>query len=787
MATRRFIAGTGVWNLAANWDDGAGGGGAVPLVTDDVLFDVGSPVCDINAVAVAKTINFTGYLAAITFSNNLAVSGNVTFDDSATYVAGGGSLIIAAAATITSDGVSLAVPLDLGGGGGTFAIALADNWTTTGGVSITGSSSASRTLSGSNLYVSGNLTISGIVGGAVGGSADIIINGSSTISSSIAGIGAFAGTLIINGAGADVVFSGVFNFGGSAASSLLTYTAAASVTTTGSTLSIVGTATLATSGMDGVGAIDKWNNVIIGVAGATGFTTTLNSALNVGGDFTIRGATNAAHIINGAFNLNVSGSFTISGITTGSVSGTATIVLNGTGTVTINNSGGFYLPLRIEAGAGVITFLSGTTSVFVGNTFTWVSGTVITTGHTLSLGYDNQTINSGDVHWNNVRIENVTKTLIITGTLFVDGILTLYTNTITRTISTGTISVSGCVTLPNLTTGIITGTGTLNMTGGTLSMNAGATTGYLGLNTTIAGNVTFSGTINVGGGNDATGKGLTYASGTPVVTGSNFKVVNGAYTITCNAAGMVFGTLTLNAPTTFAGSYGFTCTEMISSIAEGAATAGDIVSGWDFTSGWTPFNVTSLTQNSFVSTGSPGGVYKSVLTLGRRYRLVVTGTISIGDFSIQSLSSAENYTGFLTGAFSKTVDIVCSTNTYIAIRAESSGATITITSFTIYEIPVHTFQSTEEYIVTDSLKLQGVSAAQPVVLQASTPATPAFIRCAVPVASQLVNNVDLTSYPAGVLTNQAIDASHGRKIYNANGVLGTLSKNFTLNSLWEIG
>ena len=102
MATRRFIAGTGVWNLASNWDDGAGGGGAVPLATDDVLFDVGSPACNIDVAAVALTINFTGYLAAITFTNNLTVSGNVTLEGSATYVAGGGSLIINAAATITS-------------------------------------------------------------------------------------------------------------------------------------------------------------------------------------------------------------------------------------------------------------------------------------------------------------------------------------------------------------------------------------------------------------------------------------------------------------------------------------------------------------------------------------------------------------------------------------------------------------------------------------------------------------------------------------------------------------
>ena len=640
MATRRFIAGTGVWNLAANWDDGAGGGGAVPLATDDVLFDAGSPACNIDVAAVALTINFTGYLAAITFTNNLTVSGNVTLEGSATYVAGAGSLIIAAASTITSDGVSLAVPLDLGGGGGTFAIALADNWTTTGGVSITGSSSASRTLSGSNLYVSG--------------------------------------------------------------------------------------------------------------------------------------------------------SFTISGITTGSVSGTATIVLNGTGTVTINNSGGFSLPLRIEAGAGVITFLSGTTSVFVGNTFTWVSGTVITTGHTLSLGYDNQTINSGDVHWNNVRIENVTKTLIITGTLFVDGILTLYTNTITRTISTGTISVSGGVTLPNLTTGIITGTGTLNMTGGILSMNALVTTGYLGLNTIIAGNVTLSGTINVGGGNDATGKGLTYASGTPVVAGSNFKVVNGAYTITCNAAGMVFGTLTLNAPVTFAGTYGFTCTEMISSIAEGAATAGDRIAGWNFTN-WTYKSGTTETATTFTTTSAADYLFNewgSALTTGKRYRAHIVGTTSVQSLNLRLADGAPNVYGTVLnglGAFDATIDFTLS-YTYLNqlgfIFSGNVGAVVSVTTFTLYEIPTITLASGEEYIVTDSLKLQGVSAAQPVVLQASTPATPAFIRCAVPVASQLVNNVDLTSYPAGVLTNQAIDASHGRKIYNANGVLGTLSKNFTLNSLW---
>ena len=84
----------------------------------------------------------------------------------------------------------------------------------------------------------------------------------------------------------------------------------------------------------------------------------------------------------------------------------------------------------------------------------------------------------------------------------------------------------------------------------------------------------------------------------------------------------------------------------------------------------------------------------------------------------------------------------------------------------------HSFKSGLEYIINNAISLSGTSGSH-IIIASATPSSPTFFRCAVPVASQSVSYVEVTD----------IDASHGRKIYNASGTL-IRSPNWTLSNLW---
>ncbi len=112
----------------------------------------------------------------------------------------------------------------------------------------------------------------------------------------------------------------------------------------------------------------------------------------------------------------------------------------------------------------------------------------------------------------------------------------------------------------------------------------------------------------------------------------------------------------------------------------------DLLSGWNFTSGWTATNVTVNSATQFTTTAPTGYVYKVILTSGKRYKMTVAGTVSTGNFEVHfgdASPSGINYTG--TGTFSSTFTGTAAGTAFVFLGS-ASGAVINITSMTLHEI-----------------------------------------------------------------------------------------------------
>jgi hypothetical protein len=169
MATYYFRSTGTNWGTAGDWSSTASPtytAGAVPLVTDDVVFEAASANCIVNASArVCKSINFTLYTNTITMTFGITVSGDITLGAGMT-IGGAGNLTIAANSTYTSNGVTWPNTLTLGAGP-SITITLASLITTVQNLSNTGVNAAIiTTVNGNTLNILGNLTILVILAGS---------------------------------------------------------------------------------------------------------------------------------------------------------------------------------------------------------------------------------------------------------------------------------------------------------------------------------------------------------------------------------------------------------------------------------------------------------------------------------------------------------------------------------------------------------------------------------------------------------------------------------------------
>ena len=173
------------WGTAGNWLEGA-----VPLVADDVIFDVSSPNCTVNTTArVCNSINFSAYTNTITmtFAINVAAfnsTGVQIILGSGMTINGSGPINIARVNTILrSNGKTWPNSLGIGTIGAlqnNRVYTLQDNWSIGGSFISEFGVGLNYTLSGGNLTIGGSFFMNGQQAG--NGLNNITLTGSGTIS-----------------------------------------------------------------------------------------------------------------------------------------------------------------------------------------------------------------------------------------------------------------------------------------------------------------------------------------------------------------------------------------------------------------------------------------------------------------------------------------------------------------------------------------------------------------------------------------------------------------------------
>ena len=310
MAARFFVGGgtstnwgqitTTNWGLTSGTHDNS----AVPTSSDAVTFDgggAGNSACVVAAAAVCASLTITsGYTSTITFNFNISVSGSITLANAGYTLAGAGLLRMIAAGTWTTNGKTVAVPVEIGGTT-TFTCTLADALTTSASLTLTNTTSTifagAFALTGQNITVSGSQTLTLVANLVTAGTLTFsdanIVNGAFEMRcASLTTTGALTGTATVRftaagtwqGAAANScntiidTGSGVRTLGSptlfaASGTPTLTYTSSGQVL--GGSLSIASSCTIT-----GGGDWSNWANS--GIILTAALTLTCNSAVSIG-------------------------------------------------------------------------------------------------------------------------------------------------------------------------------------------------------------------------------------------------------------------------------------------------------------------------------------------------------------------------------------------------------------------------------------------------------------------------------------------------------------------------
>lgn len=216
-------------------------------------------------------------------------------------------------------------------------------------------------------------------------------------------------------------------------------------------------------------------------------------------------STSTAGVIVNGNTLNITGSLAYG---THRQTGTTLLVMTGTGTI----SGGGSIALALTINTAGTTTYSGTVNKGAG-TFTYIAGTSVVTGSTLSIG-EACTLAIAGITWNNISFSNIGTTVTFTQNLTCTGNLT-QANTLVIA-GTPTITVGG-----NLTFDAITGSGSVWIMNGTGTYRGG-NPGGSSITINTAGTVTFSTAQTNSVGN------FTHISGSVITTNTTTNI-SGVY------------------------------------------------------------------------------------------------------------------------------------------------------------------------------------------------------------------------------------------------------------------
>lgn len=396
MAANIFQSGGGGnWGNTASWSLGT-----IPTAGDGhvATFDATSPNCDVDTTdRVCNNIDFTGYTNTITMTHNITVSGSITLDTGMS-VAGSGQLIVKANCTLTSNGFTW--PNDFASNAptlGTITITLADDFNLGGQLHTLGVNSTT-TYNGNTLYLNQGITF--VFRGTIGfGTTILRFVGTGTIFHQTDTTDVIRTNPII------IDTSGTITFDTYLGIRELTFTYISGTTiTAGHTLQVNQNITLNTNGSTTPTSTTSSTGINWNIVNFSNLApVTLTSPLSIVTSHTL----NRNSAISGSQIYN-NGSI----ICTSLESGSSTTVYNLVGTGTWSGNTPFTFPLIINT-SGTIT-LSGTVQ-YGRRTFTYISGTVVTTGSTLTI-MAGCTLNTAGISWNNVTI-NAAGTYVLSSLL----------------------------------------------------------------------------------------------------------------------------------------------------------------------------------------------------------------------------------------------------------------------------------------------------------------------------------------------------------------------------------
>ena len=395
---------------------------------------------------------------ALTFNGNVTVSGTVYYRTgplkylSGTITTAGSTLTLREITTLDTNGMTWgSVRFDTIG----VIYTLASNFAMSGQLTVS-------VLTTINTSVGATFTIGGgmVINNTIQGTANIYLTGGTWSGTNIVST-----NLFLQG---NITISGGVTF----ANRTLTYVSGV-ITTTSSELTLEGATTLNTAGI-------TWGSIrLFGTSVLLTSNLSLNGLLNV----------QVLNIINQSTTQTVTAG---GGIYTGNnLSGTAKIILTG-GTWTASNDRSLSCNLDINGNVTVSgTVFIGDFSLATTTTVTYLSGTVNTTGSTLSMR-GNCIFNTNGMTWGDVRFTPLNTTQILTSNFSMSGLLTMTTNGIINTSVGATWTVGGGMTI----NGQLSGTADIYWTGGTWSGGARILSNlYINGDTTISGNVNKQGGI----------------------------------------------------------------------------------------------------------------------------------------------------------------------------------------------------------------------------------------------------------------------------------------------------